>query len=520
MTNHLASAAAAAAEALRGGAREPQLYCTIGWYHLQTGDVEAATPMFSSAIALNNADPEALTGMGHCLRLKGQLRDAILHCDAAIRANPNYVEAWLERGYVFASGGSMQSAKACYEKAIALDAGNVAAHAGVASIMARDGDSAEARDHAKLALSADPQNAIAAAALATMQIEAGEAETARALIEPLATALPDPSADRSMLYSLLGDACNKTGDVDTAYASYAQSKQDFAAIYADRVAGRPSHTNYLAGIGKQLAGFDFTEISRGPSEPIPNAADKHLFLLGYPRSGNTLVENILASLPNVVALEERPTLVEADMAFLTSDDGLHRFAALTNEELHPYAQAYWDKVQAAGIAAAGQCFVDMDPLKGSRLPLIARLFPDARILLMRRDPRDVVWSCFHTNFAFTNAAMDFTSLERAARHYDAMMQLIDCAIERLPLNIHVVHYEALVREFDTETQALCGFSGLEWSEALRTFDRTAKSRGVSTASAGQVRKGLYDGSRQWERYAKFLEPVLPILQPWIDKFGY
>ncbi len=243
-------------------------------------------------------------------------------------------------------------------------------------------------------------------------------------------------------------------------------------------------------------------------------------MLGYPRSGNTLVENILASLPNVVALEERPTLVEADMAFLTSADGLAKFSALTEGELQPYRQAYWYKVAAAGIKAEGQCFVDMDPLKGSRLPLISRLFPDARVLLMRRDPRDVVWSCFHTHFALTNAAMDYTTLERAARHYDAMMRLIDSALRRLPLKVLPVSYEALVRDFDTETRKICDFAGLSWSPELRSFDRTAKTRGVSTASAGQVRKGLYDGSRQWERYAEYLEPVFPILQPWIDQFGY
>jgi tetratricopeptide (TPR) repeat protein len=520
MTDHLASAAANAAEALRCGARDPQLYCTIGWHHVQSGNIEAAIPMFSSAIALNNADPEALTGMGHCLRLKGQLRDAILHCDAAIRANPEYVEAWLERGYVFASGGSMRSAQGCYLKAAELDPENTAAHAGIASIMARDGDDPVARDHAMRALSADPGNAIAAAALATMQIEAGEPDTARALIEPLVTALPRPSADRSMLYSLLGDACDKTGDTAKAFDSYAQSKQDFANIYTERVADRPPHSAYLEGIGQQLETIPPSHQWADVAAPIANAADKHIFLLGYPRSGNTLVENILASLPDVVALEERPTLVEADMAFLTSDDGLARFANLDQPQLRFYAQAYWDKVQAAGISATGQCFVDMDPLKGSRLPLIARLFPKAKILLMRRDPRDVVWSCFHTNFAFTNAAMDFTTLERAARHYDAMMRLINSAVEKLPLNIHVVRYEALVRNFDSETRALCAFADLPWNTALQRFDRTAKFRGVSTASAGQVRKGLYDGSRQWERYAKFLDPVLPVLQPWIDKFGY
>lgn len=517
MNADLATAAATAQQALQNGASDPQLHATLGWHALQSGDVPAAEAQFSNALRLAPSDPEALTGMAHTLRLRGRLRDAILHCDAAIRADPNYAEAYLQRGFVFASGGSMARAQECYARAAELDPKNADAHAGNASVMARDGDSAEGRKHAATALSLDPSNAIAAAALATMQIESGEVLEAKALLEPLTNALPDVSADRSLLLGLLGDACSRLGEYAAAYDHYARSKQDFAAIHGDRFVDRPSHREYLDGIGAQLAAMP---VAAPVTSRPPNAADKHLFLLGYPRSGNTLVENILASLPGVVALEERPTLVEADMAFLTSDDGLARFAALSDAELQPYAAAYWDKVATAGITAPGQCFVDMDPLKGTRLPLIARLFPDARILLMRRDPRDVVWSAFHTNFALTNAAMDFTTLERAARHYAAMMQVIDCVIERLPLNVHVIHYEKLVGDFDTETRALCDFAGLDWSANLRNFDRTARKRGVSTASAGQVRKGLYDGSKQYERYAEYLKPVLPILQPWIDKFGY
>jgi hypothetical protein len=233
-----------------------------------------------------------------------------------------------------------------------------------------------------------------------------------------------------------------------------------------------------------------------------------------------LVDNILASIPGVVALEERPTMAEADMAFLAEPGGLDQLARLDTASLQPYRQAYWDKVAQAGVTAPGQCFVDMDPLKGTRLPVIARLFPEARILVMRRDPRDVVWSCFHTQFALTNAALEFTSLEAAARHYAAMMALIETARERLPLRIHEISYEGLVRDFEGETKAVCAFLELEWSEDLRRFDRTAKARGVATASAGQVRKGLYDGSGQWRPYAEYFTPVLPILAPWIEKFGY
>jgi hypothetical protein len=81
-------------------------------------------------------------------------------------------------------------------------------------------------------------------------------------------------------------------------------------------------------------------------------------------------------------------------------------------------------------------------------------------------------------------------------------------------------YHRLIREFEPTTRALCDFVGIPWHEDVRRFDKTAKARGVSTASAGQVRKGLYDGSGQWRPYARHFEPLMPLLQPWIDRFGY
>ena len=490
----------------------------LGWHSLIAGDDSSAEQHFRAALALAPNDPEVLTGMAQILRRQGRLRDAVLHCDAAIRAAPAYAPAWLERGFVLASGGSMQLALNCYRQVIKLEPGNAAAHAGLASIMARDGDSAEARTHAASALAADPGNVIAAAALATMELEAGAASAARALVEPLAAALDAPSSDRILLNSLLGDACAKLGEADAAYAAYAVAKSDFATINAPRYTGREPHRQLIASTTESLSRCVFQAPADIP--PVPLAADRHLFLLGYPRSGTTMAENILASLPGVVALEERPTLGDADVDFLAKPSGQERFAALDEPQLTRYRAAYWHRVAQAGITAPGQCFVDMDPLKATRLPLIARLFPAAKVLIMRRDPRDVVWSCFKTNFALTNAALDFTTLEGAARHYAAMMELTELAQAKLDLAFHEVRYEALVRDFDAETRAMCQFTGLEWREQLRQFDKTAQQRGVSTASAGQVRKGLYDGSGQWRPFARYFEPVLPILAPWIERFGY
>lgn len=483
----------------------------------EAGDGNRALTLLAEALTRFPNDPQILTALAALHRLQGRLRDALLHCDAAIRAAPTYPDAWLERGFAFASGGSMARARECYERVLALEPGNVASHAALASLAARDGDTDAARVHASAALARDPGNAIAALALATVEIESGDADRARGLLEGLLAQLPRPEPNRSHAWTLLGDAHARLGDPARAHAAYAQAKADFAEVHAERFVVRKPHREFVAQVGGAVATIDFTP---GSAPPPPRAATNHVFLLGYPRSGNTLVENVLASLPEVVALEERPTLREADKEFLGAPAALARFATLPSAELERYAVDYWDKVAKAGIDPRGKTFVDMDPLKGTRLPLIARLFPQAKILIMRRDPRDVVWSCFRTNFGLTNTAMDFTTLAGAAAHYDAMMRLIESARERLALAFHEVRYENLVAEFDRTTRALCEFTEIAWSEDVRRFDRTAKARGVSTASATQVRKGLYDGSGQWRPYARWIEPVLPMLEPWIARFGY
>ena len=475
------------------------------------------------AAAMDRSDdpgtPERLVARARQRRQEGRLRDAVLDCDAAIRAAPDFAEAWLERAFVMAAGGSMRRASDCYRQVLALDPANGDAHAGLAGIAAREGDRAAARSHAEAALVVDPDNAIAQCALAAIDLEEGQAALARARLEPLVAALDrrgaEPAGERLEALTLLGDACARLGDAAAAFDAFRRSKQEFAALHASQFAGRPPHRDFLTGILAQIPSLHWPSLP-ATAEPRGDAC----LPAGLPAFGHDLAENVLASHPSVVALEERPTLRAADRAFLADPDGLARFAALPEAELDPFRADYWEGVAKAGIAVCGKCFVDMDPLKASRLPLIARLFPAARIVIMRRDPRDVVWSCFRTSFALTNMAMDLTTLEGAARHYDAMMRLTEAALARFSLAAHVVPYHRLVADFDTTTRELCDFLGLEWSATLREFVQTARQRGVATASAGQVRKGLYDGTRQWGPYAEWLAPVMPILQPWINKFGY
>ena len=514
-------APADAAAAIARGDRDPFHYVTLAWHRAQAGQRDAAFDLLQQALAIAPNDPVALTTMAILYRENRQLRDAVLHCDAAIRACPTYADAWLERGFVLSTGGSFERATESYAEAARLNPNLAAAWAGIAMIAARKGEHDAVRDAAARALAIEPDNLIASAAIATADVEAGDYGAAVARLDPIRNGGAPPSSERANALNVLGDAFDKLGRVDEAFATYVQAKAEFAAVHAPQFPPtRETHRQFIDRIGASLTRTATDGWALPTPAPVAGAAARHVFLLGYPRSGTTLVENILASLPDVLALEERPTLRDADMAFLEDEGGFDALAALTPAEAQTYREAYWARVKSAGLDVTGKTFVDMDPLKGLRLPIIARLFPEARILIMRRDPRDCVWSCFHTNFALTSTSYEFTSLDRTAAHYDALMRLTQASVERLPLEVHEVRYDALVRDFDATTRALCDFVGVPWSPALRSFDRTAKTRGVSTASAAQVRKGLYDGTRQWERYRDHMAPVLPLLRPWVERFGF
>jgi hypothetical protein len=243
-------------------------------------------------------------------------------------------------------------------------------------------------------------------------------------------------------------------------------------------------------------------------------------VVGFPRSGTTLAGQILAAHPDTVVLDERELLAEPARAFLQEGGGLERLAGLDAEALAFHRQTYCRRV-ASLADATGRVLVDKLPMNILGLPLIARLFPEAKVLLMRRDPRDVVLSCFRRRFAPGPLSRDLFTLEGAAQLYDRVMRLTELYLSRLELDLRIQRYEDLVADFEGQTQGVCDLAGLAWTPALIGFGQARQALELATPSAAQVRRGLYrDGVGQWRRYRPQLEPVLPRLEPWIARFGY
>jgi hypothetical protein len=320
-----------------------------------------------------------------------------------------------------------------------------------------------------------------------------------------------------MAWALLGDALDSQDRTAAAFDAYGRGKAEAAALHAGRFAveGRESELEFVRRLARDLPD------SLPASRPSPSPARGHVFLLGFPRSGTTLLEQVLASHPAVATLDERDLLSEAESELLRPDGGMARLAALDEQELEHYRAAYWLGVERLQRPTEGKVLVDKLPLHTVRLPLIARLFPEAKILFALRDPRDVVLSCFRRSFRVNASMYEFVTLERAAAFYDAVMGLGLRCRERLALTVRETRYEDLVGDFDAEAARICAFIGVEWDARLRDFAEAARGRVIRTPSAGQVRRGLYaSGQGQWRRYEAQMTAVQPTLAPWVERFGY
>jgi tetratricopeptide (TPR) repeat protein len=510
--NDFALAGSLADAAIRRGEKHEILFTLAAQKRIEACDLGGAVDLYLCAVELAPENSEILAAAGDALRCTGQLKAAVALFDRSIACQPTAVAAWYGRALALEAEGALFEAQLSFTHVTELAPSVAVGFAGLASMQAVRGDLAEARKNAQQAYALDPSESGALMALARCEIADGKYQSAVGWLQATLRLPNIAVADQLLALGLLGDSLGRLDFAEESFEAYSRSNKLFSDTY-DRDHSKPVTLNAIESID---AGFSKLQKNEMPldARPVSAARPGHIFLLGYPRSGTTLAEQILATIPNVVTLEEAPTLAASE-GFLT-EDGMSAFAALSDDEIAVLRNEYWAAVEKAGVDAVGKTFVDMDPLKGSALPLIARLFPDAKIVIMHRDPRDVVWSCFKHNFIYSLAALEFTTLERAANHYHALMNLVSRCIGTLGLPVHVLSYEKLVSDFDQTTGALCSFLGLPWSVRLRDFSDTAKSRNVRTASGPQVRRSLYDGTGQWQKYAQQIETVAPVLEKWID----
>ena len=523
-TRGLEAAGQMALQALSEGVEHAGVLNLAASVRFGEGRFEEALGLLERARALAPGDPRVLNSMGLCLKALGRTDEALHAFDSALEIEPNLASAHSNRGLLLEEMKYSTAARAAHERAAAADSNNVDPVARIAWLDAQAGDTDSARTHAESVLARSPSHVLARMALAFSDLQAGDLGGAETRLSALSRERGLDELDRAMVLGLTGDLRDAEGRPAEAFAAYEASNARLKAMYAAQFAA-PGTITPLDHAVRLIQWFEVTDPE--PWRPAPSAGSQidgpktHVFLVGFPRSGTTLLENVLAAHPDVVSLEERNCLESASATYMASAVGLEKLARIGPDEAARERETYWSKVRGFGVEPTGQVFIDKMPLASVALPLIAKLFPDARILFARRDPRDVVLSCFRRRFGMNPSMYQLLTLEGAAAYYDAVMRLSEIYRDLLPLKQHLVRYESLVEDFEGTARATCEFLGIEWDQGVSDFALKARSRGIWTPSAPQVARGLNrEGQGVWRRYQEQMAPVLPILEPWVQRFGY
>ncbi|WP_295684475.1 tetratricopeptide repeat-containing sulfotransferase family protein [uncultured Nevskia sp.] len=315
-----------------------------------------------------------------------------------------------------------------------------------------------------------------------------------------------------------GKQLDKLGRHTEAYEAFASGNTMIREDYARRHPATDS--------GMQIAWLiDYPEVDSAvpPPEPCSDSADENLILIvGFPRSGTTLLDQMLDAHPRLQVLEEKPAL-EAVVAELRSMDGGYPqgLIGLKDEQIAVLRRIYWSNVGQYLRRDSTKILVDKYPFNLCRIHLVMRLFPRARWIFALRHPCDVVLSCFMQNFRFTNSTHSFFSIEQTASIYQQVMSLWLAQRARLKPVCLDIRYESLTANFESEARRLIEFLGLPWDDLVLNYNEHAKTRRIYTPSYSQVVQPIYRTSiGRWRNYEQHFDHVLPLLDPLIERLGY
>ncbi len=551
----------------RANKHDLESWMELGFIHGQLGEFDETVRCFRHVTQLNPTIAEAHFNLGKALRAAGKLQEAEASYLRALQIKPQWIQAYNNLGNLLQNMGRYDDAMLCYQKALAIAPGYLEAkinHSNLLQLLGRyqesmDGYRAALKikpDHIpalrslgralalnsrldealacyETALQANPESAEFQGRKAKIYELRGDKKSAYALLEPLIKHHADEPQVALAFATVchLGDHCDEAisaienilrqdrGQFDPeqqpelhfAVARLYDQKGKFDLAFkhyraANELRVRPfdieHHTRYIDRI---INTFTAGALKQSPKTTIPTR--RAVFIVGMPRSGTSLVEQILASHPDVAGGGELDT-VKKLLATLPSDrqTGIRypeNFAALTPDACHRAAQTYLDEL--AKISTKARYVTDKMPQNFLHLGLISRLFPDAHIIHCQRHPVDTCLSCYFQDFS-EQQGFSFR-LETLAPYYRQYQRLMAHWQQVLDMPVFNISYEALIENPQQLTRQLLEYLELEWNDACLASHKN--KRLVNTASYDQVRHPIYKRSAgRWKNYKKHIPQLL------------
>ncbi len=415
--------------------------------------------------------------------------------------------------------GKMQAARAVYEESLAAAPNSLHTLLGFARLEEADRNLHEAMALLDRAEEQFPNNPSVKLQRAVVLGRLRDAAGALDVLDALAA---DKAALGPSEYLEKGRLLDKMGRYDEAFAAYDEGKRRLR-----EVSGHAYLDAHARQITARLKGFFVaTRMRTLPRATRRDGVAQPIFVLGFPRSGTTLLEQTLTAHPRIAAGDELPIINEiANLMPRMLDSPLAYPEALAElwmgdhrEDLNNLRDHYLRKVAQLGIVPEGAAwFTDKMPLNETDMGLISLLFPESPMLHLTRHPLDVVLSVYSN--LLTHGYYCAYALETAATHYALVMDLVQHYRSELSLRYMPVRYEDIVDDQEASIRRVLDFVGEEFDPGCLAFHENR--RYARTASYAQVSEKLYDRSRyRYRNYLPHLKPIIPILEPVIERLGY
>ena len=532
----------ASAQLNRPGLPAPQATRLRALLLHRRGDLANAEPLFRQLVEADPQDFESWGNLGLCLLASERPQAAIQAFDHSLNLRPGRLSIrhkWAEAHHMLGTG---EEALKRLRQAAASNSTDAATYLAIAHLEGLLGRQPAALEALEEAVQRDGADAKALSALAEKLEQQNDIERCETIVGKLA-ALPDPggklpilkarlayrhgkfdealglaqeappSTDIGTRAQLIGQSLDRLGDPTGAFEAFEQMNREDARTGAE-VASQARKSRGELTEQKSLLTPEW--LGRWADVPAPERLPA--FLVGFPRSGTTLLDTLLMGHPGVAVAEEEPMLSSVGQRL----GNFARLANLTADEVGELRNAYFEVAGQYVPDAGSKLLIDKNPLAMGSMPIVHRLFPNASIIFMERHPCDVVLSCFMMRFQPAGIGTNFLTLHDTALLYDGMMQLWTRSTELLPLRVYTIRYERLVEDLEGEIRPLATFLGLSWLPEILGHRETAKKRSfIKTPSYAQVTEPVTKKAvGRWTRYRDQLEPVMPILEPWIARLEY
>ena len=505
-------------KALRINDRDPEAYNNLGNILLKFGNFENAELNFRKAIKLRNNYPEAYNNLGNTLRNLNRFKDSQINLRRALSLKENFPEAYNNLGSTLFQLGKLEEAEDCIKKSISLNSRIPSTYLNLCEILEKNNKLEDL-----LTLIKDVKNKfyehksdfIYYEALSCFRLE---------YFDRTEVSLKKINKDELTKNRILGflkleaEFFQYKQDYKNAFNSFKEMNNKIKnSIEYKKQKPQKYFTHQL----EKISQIKELEINKVYARKIIPSWYQPTFLIGFPRSGTTLIDTILRGHSKIKVIEEKPMLQKiyknTNYLMKISDIEDMNYFNIKNA-----SDIYFEEAVKHCKIGNDLTLIDKFPLNIFEIPLINSVFPNAKFILAIRHPYDCVLSCWMQNFKLNNAMANMVDLDRIVELYINSMLFFNICKKRYKLDYIKIRYEDLVSNFNYEINNLISFTGLKMEEDMKDYQKSAFSRpSINTPSYSQVVRPLYQSSSyRWLNYKKHFEKYNYKIEQFICQYGY